>query len=820
MFKQYIFLLILSLFSAQSFAGSCPDGSEPVKSVSEDGSYYVFNCGGLMASEMPIHFTDAEWNTGVKTDHSEMSVDITVQQDDFGDHYFYAHTIYLDGGKNTENNEPNIMYAGFQNKGWSGEEWVGKMAIFSVWGAYEGKKEHNGWGTEFGGEGTGYSVRIPFEWNVGTTYRLTIKVIDSDEKNNVFAAFLTNLKSRLTKRIGKISVSKNRGLMYSPVSFHEVFMLNNDSVPSKCDEYSSSVVTFTNARADGKKLTPEIYLRNSYSKCKDISGSDYIQNGFKSWVQPSGGGVNTNNSISSIDEEKKLGKPPLGGTIFIDPNIVTPQDPSSFKSISYKGTGYREMYDRRSSWVNLQPFLFEAKFEDGSIIEMQVNPEFKDKSLAEVEAKKYAFLIGQLPAVLRKDIQTSWIHKGANSLGGGNNNILIHTGQTKQYEKEGILEETLIHEASHTSLDSYHAKNYAWQEAQRKDNHFISGYAEENPTREDIAESFLTYIAANYRSDRISPELKSTILKTIPNRIKYFDNQNFDLSLYSGENIAYIPFKEDILLNSARIDAKQKISGFRFIQEKYHKMVKKDGVFQKGAHETEITGWYQRLPRENDWHTGIIFFEKGQLKWKNEAGVEWNLQPDINNNKLITGEDNPYQTKYEPDFRLIKSSEKSKSVSRSSKKLPDNSKFSRNRYGFKCNSGFKREGNNMCTKDLAIAQKIAEAIKTSEKSKSVSQSEEYPTVNYNTKLDEVCRGLINNSWNGYLDINKNEFNSKGYMFVVAGEDGRCESGIGSNKEHALNECTKWQEENNIVGVCELYAEGEEVVWDGHLKPSK
>ena len=171
--------------------------------------------------------------------------------------------------------------------------------------------------------------------------------------------------------------------------------------------------------------------------------------------------------------------------------------------------------------------------EDGSIIEMQVNPEFKDKSLAEVEAKKYAFLIGQLPAVLRKDIQTSWIHKGVNPFGGGNNNILIHTGQTKEYEKEGILEETLIHEASHTSLDSYHAKNYAWQEAQRKDNHFISGYAEENPMREDIAESFLTYIAASHRSDRISPELKLTILKTIPNRIKYFDNQNFDLSIYS-----------------------------------------------------------------------------------------------------------------------------------------------------------------------------------------------------------------------------------------------------------------------------------------------
>ena len=122
---------------------------------------------------------------------------------------------------------------------------------------------------------------------------------------------------------------------------------------------------------------------------------------------------------------------------------------------------------------------------------------------------------------------------------------------------------------------------------------------------------------------------------------------------------------EDILLNSARIDAKQKISGFTFIQENYHKMVKKDGVLVKSAPETEITGWYQRLPEENDWHTGIIFFKKGQLKWKNEAGVEWNLQPDINNNKLITGEDNPYQTEYEPDFTLIKTSEKSKSVSQS-----------------------------------------------------------------------------------------------------------------------------------------------------------
>ena len=44
--KKLFLLLILSFFSAQSFAGSCPDGSEPVKSVSDDGTYFVYNCGG------------------------------------------------------------------------------------------------------------------------------------------------------------------------------------------------------------------------------------------------------------------------------------------------------------------------------------------------------------------------------------------------------------------------------------------------------------------------------------------------------------------------------------------------------------------------------------------------------------------------------------------------------------------------------------------------------------------------------------------------------------------------------------------------------
>ena len=44
--KKLFLILILSFLSAHSIAGSCPDGSDPVKSISADGTYFVYNCGG------------------------------------------------------------------------------------------------------------------------------------------------------------------------------------------------------------------------------------------------------------------------------------------------------------------------------------------------------------------------------------------------------------------------------------------------------------------------------------------------------------------------------------------------------------------------------------------------------------------------------------------------------------------------------------------------------------------------------------------------------------------------------------------------------
>ena len=42
--KKIFLLFALLLISSMSYASSCPDGREPIKSVSDDGTYYIYTC--------------------------------------------------------------------------------------------------------------------------------------------------------------------------------------------------------------------------------------------------------------------------------------------------------------------------------------------------------------------------------------------------------------------------------------------------------------------------------------------------------------------------------------------------------------------------------------------------------------------------------------------------------------------------------------------------------------------------------------------------------------------------------------------------------
>jgi hypothetical protein len=223
-------------------------------------------------------------------------------------------------------------------------------------------------------------------------------------------------------------------------------------------------------------------------------------------------------------------QPPFSGTIFIDPDIITSADPTTLQGLTFKGKASRTMFDRRvNTFIAVEAYLFTASYDDALGAEIQVNPEFGSEESAQVVAERYGSVIGRLPTALRSRVETVWIHQGVQPFGGGNNNLLIHVGQADLYERDGILEETLVHEAVHTSLDAAHASATAWIAAQAADGNFISTYARDFPGREDLAESFGPWLAVRHRSGRISQSLANTILQAIPHRIAYFDALSLQL---------------------------------------------------------------------------------------------------------------------------------------------------------------------------------------------------------------------------------------------------------------------------------------------------
>ncbi len=218
-----------------------------------------------------------------------------------------------------------------------------------------------------------------------------------------------------------------------------------------------------------------------------------------------------------------------GGTIFLSSTILTGAAASTFGSITSLGVGERETFDRRSNnWVTQDMYLFKTDFLDGLSSEVRVNMEF-DAAAALQQAIFYSGIIGKLPTVLRGDVQSVWIHDGVEGFGGGNDSLLIHTGQGESYDRSGILEETFVHEATHTSLDPSLANSAGWLAAQQADNMFISPYAEQYSDREDLAETFLMWLALQYNPTALRPDQVGAIQQGIPNRIKFLNEQNFNL---------------------------------------------------------------------------------------------------------------------------------------------------------------------------------------------------------------------------------------------------------------------------------------------------
>lgn len=128
--------------------------------------------------------------------YAELAWSITPRTDPSPDGYFWSHQFGLLGGEQG--------YAGLQTHN---ADLGGKIAIFSIWAAWGADGPE--WAAPFGGEGTGWSARIRYDWQVGATYRLAVAATGPGR----WTATVTDLTSGVTAEIGGIEVDPTWGLL-------------------------------------------------------------------------------------------------------------------------------------------------------------------------------------------------------------------------------------------------------------------------------------------------------------------------------------------------------------------------------------------------------------------------------------------------------------------------------------------------------------------------------------------------------------------------------------------------------------------------------
>ena len=226
------------------------------------------------------------------------------------------------------------------------------------------------------------------------------------------------------------------------------------------------------------------------------------------------------------------------GSVWIDKDIITKKDPSSFISLEFIEEKKIEWWDQRTWKINdkkyeninqkifFNVFIFRAFFERSHDILIRVNSEFKTQKKAEKQAAIYAKIYGQMPNFLKERARSLTIHKGNFGWLGGNEDVIIYTNLSRAHS-----EEAMFHELTHVSLDFQFdgsVNENEWRNSILQDKYYITRYAYDYFFQEDIAETALWWFATKCKPNTISKKNYNKVIKHLPNRLEYLDNQDYD----------------------------------------------------------------------------------------------------------------------------------------------------------------------------------------------------------------------------------------------------------------------------------------------------
>lgn len=237
-----------------------------------------------------------------------------------------------------------------------------------------------------------------------------------------------------------------------------------------------------------------------------------------------GGGVWLSAAALSAAMAQAPADPPFGDTVGTVFDILRAEDPSTFQCLEAKGQAPRQIWDKR---VEGEPVIaahiFEARFSDGTRIEMAINPEFGRAEAARTEALRYAPALGQLPTSLRRGLHRFSVHDGRKAPHAGDGQVIFYAKTADQRLGYQHLEESLFHESVHASWDAQWRLSPQWLAAAAADGGFLTRYGAEHPDREDLAETALFAFAILHHPDRLPPADTADTLAAVPHRIAFIE---------------------------------------------------------------------------------------------------------------------------------------------------------------------------------------------------------------------------------------------------------------------------------------------------------